>query len=381
MSNKPPASILISSIRLIGDVILTTPLISLLHKAFPDAAIDLLVADGTGDFLRKDPRVRNVLTAQSKQVAPGSKNRSSLGLLYSIFRRYDLAITMNASDRGALAVACAGRLHRIGFYENSGFLKNFWKKLLLSKVLYYDTSSHVVQHCRQIAESLGLQVNRLEVSIYWDDKDRDAVENKLQSLPPSAPYVVMHPFARWEYKYWDMDSFAQLNDRIAAAYNVVPVWTSSPDPKECELLENCAEKCHVPPLLLPGSLTLNQMACLISGAELYIGLDTAITHIAASTDVPVVALYGPTPHYRWFPWNNSGALDQLQNMPRGDQRNGSIIMIQETCESTDCIRPDCSNPCMARIKMQDVYAAAAILLEEKGFLENTACCREVSSDA
>lgn len=362
-----PASILISSIRLIGDVILTTPLIGVLRDAYPDAAIDVLVGAGTGGFLERDPRVRNVLTVTSKQLQTGQRRDSSLRVLGRIFRRYDLAITMNASDRGALAVICAGRKQRVGFYEESGFLKNAWKKLFLNAPLFYDTSGHVVLHCRQIAEALGIEVKRLEARVYWNEGDRVAVADYLRSGGAQNGYFVMHPFARWEYKYWDLDSFVRLNDLIAESYGITPVWTSSPDPDECSKLEQYASRCRFRPVLVRGVFSLNRVACLISGAALYIGLDTAVTHIAASTGVPMLALYGPTPAYRWFPWNNSGPLDQLQGCPRGRHRNGAIVMHQKTCAHPDCIRPDCHNPCMPRIGVDEVYADAVILLEERGF--------------
>ena len=71
-------TILICSIRLIGDVILTTPLIGMLKNAFPDAAIDMLVASGTGSFLEQDPRIRTVLTVNSKQVQADSSDKKTI---------------------------------------------------------------------------------------------------------------------------------------------------------------------------------------------------------------------------------------------------------------------------------------------------------------
>ena len=44
---------------------------------------------------------------------------------------------------------------------------------------------------------------------------------------------------------------------------------------------------------LAGSLTLSETAVVVSHARIYIGPDTAVTHLAAALGVPVVALYGP----------------------------------------------------------------------------------------
>lgn len=65
---EPPRSILVVCIRLIGDVILSTPLVGLLKSVYPDAEIDYLVNRGTGEFLGKDPRVRTVLYATNREA-------------------------------------------------------------------------------------------------------------------------------------------------------------------------------------------------------------------------------------------------------------------------------------------------------------------------
>jgi heptosyltransferase-3 len=161
-----------------------------------------------------------------------------------------------------------------------------------------------------------------------------------------------------------MDAVVRLSDMIASQHELIPVWTSSPDPTECAGLHKYSAKCTIKPKVIPGDFSLNQMACLMEGAALYIGLDTAVTHIAASTGVPLVALYGPTETHRWFPWNNSGTLDQLQKCPRGRHRNGNTILIQNECRHPHCIRPECTNRCMQRISVEDVFTAAETLLLE-----------------
>ncbi len=358
------SSILVCSIRLIGDVILTTPLIGLLKGKYPAAAIDILVASGTGSFLERDRRIRRILTVPSKQVEETKTSGVTHTSLLQLFQRYDIAITMNASDRGNLAAICAGKKERIGFYENNGILKSGWKKLFLSKPLHYNTSEHIIMHSRHVAEACGIDVEKLEVAIYWNESDTSKVGESLKNVGSEQRYFVIHPFARWEYKYWDMDAVVRLSDMIASRYELIPVWTSSPDPAECAGLHKYSAKCTIKPKVIPGIFSLNQMACLIEGAALYIGLDTAVTHIAASTGVPLVALYGPTETYRWFPWNNSGTLDQLQKCPRGNHRNGNTILIQNECRHPNCIRPQCTNRCMQRISVDDVFTAAETLLQE-----------------
>jgi heptosyltransferase-3 len=366
--NSVPGSILICSIRVIGDVILTTPLIGLLKDAYPDAAIDVMVAAGTGSFLQRDPRVRTVLEVSSREVGQRRSLFDDLAIMGRVFRHYDLAINMNASDRGTIAVICAGRTRRVGFCEDKGTLKNAWKNLLLTTPAAYDTDGHTAHLCKLVAEALGIAAEKLEVKIFWNDDDETIVRQHIGSGEYGSRYFVIHPFARWDYKYWPMEFFVTLSDMVARQFGLQPVWTASPATKELTLLEQYAPRCSCQPVTIRGEFSLNQMACLIAGSSFYLGLDTAVSHIAASTGVPMIALYGPTAMHRWFPWNNLGAPDQLYACQRGSHRNGHIVSIQKSCEHpTWCSFEECVSPCMSRIEPEEVFAEAVRLLYERGF--------------
>jgi heptosyltransferase-3 len=232
--------------------------------------------------------------------------------------------------------------------------------------LPYDTAGHTAHLCKLVAEALGLEVSRLEVKLYWNEDDSRVVNSRLVTIPQGSGYFVIHPFARWEYKYWPMESFVGLSDEIARKYGLIPVWTAAPSPRECELLEQYASRCRYQPISIRGDFSLNQMACLIAGSQLYLGLDTAVSHIAASTGVPMIALYGPTAMNRWFPWNNSAAADQFYDCPRGTFRNGHIVAIQQECDHPGCVHERCTSPCIPRISQEEVFAQAAQLLAERG---------------
>lgn len=356
---KSPESILIVCIRLIGDVILTTPLIGLLRDACPDAAIDLLVERGTGEFLEKDPRVRQVLYFE----------RGGSGYYRKIFQRYDLAINMNASDRGNLAVLLAGRSQRVGFYLGSSFGKDIWKRLFFTHAIKFPQEIPVARYCASIAASLAIPVKQLTVKVFWDQADENRVTGLISERVGSRPFFVVHPFARWIYKFWRFDRFAEASDAIARRYGLQPVWTSSPSPDEMIQLEKAAKQCLIQPVLLRGELTLNQMTCLLSHAAFYLGLDTAVTHLAASTGVPMVALYGPTFTKRWFPWDNSGAPAQGCPSTRGILQRGKIVVLQKDLECMPCGKAGCDDsgesesPCLTGIGVEDVLSAVELALK------------------
>ena len=359
-----PRHILISNIRLIGDVILLTPLIALLKQAYPDATIDFLVSRGTGEFLERDPDVRAVHYIEpSHGRSLFKRNR----YLLTLFRQYDLAITMNPSDRGSIAVLTASRRWRVGFIHGSSPIKDAWKRLTYSHTINYRSQQHYIRLCQQIAEALGIRVEKLEVRVRWDSRDEDKVREELGREGVTKPFVVIHPFARWQYKFWSFEKFAQTSDLLVEHYGLTPVWTSSPSPQEIQELERAAGYCSHPPILLPGRFNLNQMACLLHESALFIGLDTAITHLAASTNTPLVTLFGPTLVHCWSPWDNNGPIKEQCPLKNGTQRSGNAIVIQSERDCVPCAQEGCNNdhkppPCLAEITPEQVLAAVAELL-------------------
>ena len=276
---------------------------------------------------------------------------------------------MNASDRGNIAVLVASRRWRVGIYYGNQFWKDFWKRLFFSHPIPYPFPIHYARLCQVIAERLGLKVNRLEAKVFWDAHDEARVDSLLSALAVKGDYFVIHPFARWRYKYWQLEKFADVSDAIAAKYGLQPVWTSSPAAEERQALAAAAALCRIGPALIPGDLNLNQMTCLLSRSALYVGLDTAVSHLAATTGIPMVALYGPTHTDWWSPWNNDGPVTQQCPLPRGKQRTGSIIVIQRDMPCVPCGQSGCDGngiepPCMLEIEVSEVLDAVAELMGE-----------------
>jgi heptosyltransferase-3 len=115
------------------------------------------------------------------------------------------------------------------------------------------------------------------------------------------------------------------------------------------------------------------MTCLIDRAVLYLGLDTAISHIAASTGIPMVALYGPTEMWRWHPWDNQSSIPDYVavDTSRSIFRSGNIVAMQAACEHYPCIRPHCyreglENPCMMALTTAEVLQEIDTLLSRTG---------------
>ena len=87
-------------------------------------------------------------------------------------------------------------------------------------------------------------------------KKVEKIVNKLKKEGKAIErYFVIHPFARWRYKYWNSKRFAEVSDAIAERCGWTPIWTTSPDKTEIEYIHEMKNYARVEPLLIEGTLT------------------------------------------------------------------------------------------------------------------------------
>ncbi len=78
--------VLVVALRRLGDVLLTTPLIRSVKRAFPAGSIDVLVFAGTEGILSGNPDIAGILTIPQRP-----RLSETLALMRRLARRYDLA--------------------------------------------------------------------------------------------------------------------------------------------------------------------------------------------------------------------------------------------------------------------------------------------------
>jgi heptosyltransferase III len=144
--------------------------------------------------------------------------------------------------------------------------------------------------------------------MHYEPQHRVSLQQKMPDHDWQRPYVVIQPTARQYFKLWDDEKFSQVCDAlIAKGYDVF--LTSGPAAAELAIVNRIAEQCAQPPLLqLAGVLSFVELAALIDGATLFIGLDSAPMHIAAALNTPLVSLFGTTSHQHWRPWSDNYRL-------------------------------------------------------------------------
>ncbi|MEX2261306.1 MAG: glycosyltransferase family 9 protein [Bryobacteraceae bacterium] len=99
-------------------------------------------------------------------------------------------------------------------------------------------------------------------------------------------FAVIHPFSGGRKKCWPLECFHELASRLEQRMPVK--WCAGPE--------------EIIPGITPVRIDdLYDLACWLATADLYIGNDCGITHLAAAVGTPVIALFGPTDPGIWAP--------------------------------------------------------------------------------
>ena len=327
---KPPRSVLVVVTRRVGDVLLATPLIRSLKRAWPEAAIDVLVFVGTEGVLAANPDIRRVIA-----VAERPRWRQHLTLLAKIARRYDVALSVVPSDRPTLYAWLAGRW-RAGLVLDER--KHRWKTWLLQRWVPFDNlNTHTVLMHLALARALDV-APCYDVIVAWRAQDFSKLERQLP-FASSEPYAVLHTFPKFNYKMWRREGWVEVAQWLRAR-GLRVVLSGSGDAAELEYVGALARE--MPGAInLAGELTLSQAACLLAHARVYVGPDTALTHMAAALGVPVVTCYGPSDPVKWGPWPAHYALDANPWRRHGTQRVNNVTLIQGSAACVPCLKEGC----------------------------------------
>lgn len=350
--------VLIIATRQIGDVLCTTPLMRRARALWPDAVIDVLGYEKTMGMLVGNPDINAVIESPEHPRWPEYKL-----LIKQIFRQYELAIVTQPSDRAHIygLLAAPKRVGIVPTHQSH----NWWKKLLSLHSVELDYwKQHVV-------------IERLRLlDLFWREADREAkVSQPLQVAvtPPSAeplprdlidfvgtnPIVVIHATPMWKFKRWPIKNWATLvSALLVAGKRVVLTGSSSQQDRDlnsqilAEVAKDSLSVAVSQARDYAGQLTLGQTTTLLKLAQLYIGVDTSITHLAAACGTQTIALFGATAPSNFGPWPFRHAPEandiSLWNL-RGEmtegvarlQSSGNVTIIQGPGHCVPCRKAGC----------------------------------------
>jgi heptosyltransferase-3 len=297
---------LVIQLRHHGDVLLASPLFTVLKNRVPSIELDALVYSETREMLDLHPAISRV--HQVRRDLKGARTTTRIAEEWRLFaglrqRGYDLIVHLSEHPRGAWLARALGARYAVA--PNFSRKARVWKR---SFTHLFPLPPHARRHRVEVnldaLRRIGIQPDEGEralVLVPGEDAER-AVEALLSGngLAPR-DFIHFHPGSRWQFKCWPPERAASLIDALARRGERV-VLTGAPDERERALIAEIRGRAGAQFTDLSGRLTLKQLAALSARAKLFIGVDSAPMHIAAAVRTPVVALFGPSGELEWGPW-------------------------------------------------------------------------------
>ncbi len=300
--------ILVVRLRQIGDVVFTTPALTALRAQYPTALISYLVEPVAAAVLQGNPNIDELIVAH-----PG-RGLFGLGAELALIRRlrasqFDLALDFHGGPRASLLTWLSGAPIRVG-YEVVGRAWMYTTRVARSRDL---RPRHSVENQWDLLTSLGVgppDPSTHPVTMAVDGVVQRAVDQRLIAAGVSADarLILMHVSAGNPFRRWPVPAFAAVAARLVAddPHHLVLV-TSGPSERDAAAQVIDAARARLDPgsapqVLACGEFSLSELRALVDRAAVFIGGDSGPMHIAATSQIPIVALYGPTLPARSRPW-------------------------------------------------------------------------------
>ncbi len=339
-----PQNIIVRMPNWIGDMVMATPILSDLRKAYPKARITAMCRAPICELLREDPEI-DELFCFSK--ATGFGRRSEKKSIIEKLRKgkYDLGILLTHSFSSAWWFWQGNVANRLG-YEGNG------RKLLLNKSLSLPENiqnQHLVITYKMLLKPLGIPVSDTAPRLYLSQKEMADASTLLrqQGVPEGALVVGINPGATYgSAKCWLPERFREVTERLLKDQDLYIVYFG--DQATSSLVREICQGLPPRVINLAGATSLRELVSVINLCDVLLTNDSGPMHVADAVGTPMVALFGST-----------------SEIVTGPYRSGTVI--HKHVECSPCYERTCPIDfrCMKRIEADEVYQAIIKALSSK----------------
>ncbi|HXF58629.1 MAG TPA: glycosyltransferase family 9 protein [Candidatus Saccharimonadales bacterium] len=278
--------------RAAGDLLLTTPALRALRAGLPEAAIEILVARGTGDLLRGNPDVDRVLELDRRSLLGQASRYVSLSR-----GGYDLVLDMVSNPRSAFMAALTRAPIRVG-YDIPGRSGAYTVRVPREP---RGPDGPIVRYAPEgpldLVRAIGIEPRGLDLTFHVAAEGTLWTEEWLHHSKLGArPIVACLPSGTWPSKTWIPERFAAVMDALHDAADVVWLW----GPGEEGLARDCRARMKRPSVLSPAA-GWQELAAILQRCALLVSNDSGPKHLAVALRVPTVTIFGPTHPGAWQP--------------------------------------------------------------------------------
>ncbi len=354
-------SILVRGVNWLGDAVMTTPALTRLRQAYPEARIGLLSPEKLAGLWEGQSIVDEVMTFSASESVwqVGRRLRE---------RQFTAAVAFPNSVRSALELWLAGIPKRIGaarFGRSLFFTQTIpapssafeMRKRSANEIrqrvqsdggmTYYPAEAHHVHHYLRLTAVLGASQEPMAPRLEVSNEELGIVRGKFGlTNVDGRPWFGLNPGAEYgPTKRWPREGFVEaakaLQDKTGCRW---VVFGGEGDVPLAEwIAKEVAERSNQSPLNLAGKTTLRELTAALKLCDFVLTNDTGPMHLAAAVGTRLVAIFGST----------SPELTGPVFSPRAR-------VVRNNAPCSPCFRRECPIDlrCMRDIKTDQVVAAA-----------------------
>jgi heptosyltransferase-2 len=286
-------SILVVRLSAIGDIVLTTPVLTELHRAYPQARIDFCTKAPFAPLVASNPAVASVVTPES--IPSGSS--------------YDLVLDLQNNRRSRALV------RKLDARMVKRYHKHNWKKVLLVrfKINVSDGYQSVVERYGEALDGLAPKVTA-PCALYPSPEDRAFAAGALVS---DGPVLAVCFGANHFTKRYPPDRFARIIELVAAATpaRVLLLGGKEDEPEAEKIIAALPEAARSRVQSLAGKASLMQSAALLDRSSLVLTNDTGLMHIASAFGKKLFVIFGSSVKaFGFMPWGAEYELFETEGL-------------------------------------------------------------------
>jgi heptosyltransferase-2 len=320
----------------LGDILLLSPCLRLLKKAYPESKITLLIKSHFSEASLLLPNLDSILCFERKE--------SIFSILKKIRgEKFDLIIDLHRGIRCQILYLFSGAKRKIS-YRKDAVARRI---LCLFKLNFGQGLESVSSKYIESLKTLGIENDGkgpiLSLSkLNPDDLTRRfGLTDRIISIAPGAAH---------SQKEWSAEKYAELADSLCQIYSAKILLLGSE--KDIPLTERIKSLAKCPMQDLTGKTSIPELACLIGKSLVFVSPDTGTAHIADGLGIPHIVLFGPTVRSFGF-YPQRGVVIEKDLPCRPCSLHGKKV-----CASKECLE---------RIEVSEVIEAVDAVIHKKPY--------------
>lgn len=325
----------------LGDFVLSMPTLVALANTF-QCPVDLLTDERNAELVRSMPGFERIIEVNQahRRGAAFSRVRAFIRMASALSRsRYDVVFDVGGGIQAVTATLLTRARYRVG-------LRRRRRSWAYSVALEDDGIVHQIDTYRPFTKALDLpRPGALELHATADA--RKAAEDQLARRFGAIPrdLAILHPGAGYAFRKWPAERFSEVADALVARWGLSVAVIGSR--AEVPLLKHVATRCIHRDRIQPVTVPVGALIELFRRGKILVSNESGPTHLAATTSIPIVTIFGPSKEDRWRPVRAEGVR---------------ILRARACDKSCSWGKCELDFACVRGVEVKDVLAAATELL-------------------